>query len=831
MYPTFFPLFSPTFALFLCVAVAQRNADEEAICQPFLTSPKTSPLVAGIPRNLNVDEEGEFACELVLQDKYLPVQIRATIHEGLGWLAIRHVSMGLQRQKTAFRHFKTLADLADYSADFSYKAGSFALDPEVGKPDIAAKYLHNYLYGPASSDRLQLQTERSGLGTSEYSARVKFIKALGQIGKYSEAEAEMLQLLSDYPYDYDTAHALLDRGYGSTDSGGTASEADLVLDMLDEMYRYISSLASNDYNGFVPPPKMASVAESSEVEFSSDAAAAVKPKDSLTADVHDNGASSAWQPQRFTSLLSESEFTAFVQRREPFVISFGSEEKLEEVLQWKTSQWRTTQKDGTVSSEKDGLAMANKYLLDRISDDQEVLVESRLQQQPVPYASTIDVAVGGVGSTDASFEVDAMNGEGRSISATTGVNPIREGSEVGLVAEDGAAGHRQYGQQHGGRFGWGLDLRRRVMPFATVLRQDFQSSDPADLWYTEVADRSKANNNPRADSNSEISNNKKKNNVTLQSSLYINIQAGSGKFASEDGEKYRPPLHLLKDDIPPPLSMLGESVWVNMTEINLWMGIARGGDSRSRLHMDATDNLYVVLQGAKNFVLVSPAHASHVHTFSPTYAISPDGLSHQFNINQFQRYYHSQQVSGTASSSTGKTAPAPAPGQGTLRTGNSDEIDRPIVHMGETGEQAGKATSTSSFPRLLNSSSFSHHFKMGKNGMPIITEYDSSSFHFAHFDAATALSATDQNKPVSSTSGARASASELLQHCHALELNAGDILYLPAGWFHQVTSRRGRHMAVNYWWRPLNWRDAVPFEERKRAQLFDTLLSRSSIHE
>lgn len=63
-------------------SLAQRNAEAEAICQPFLTSPATSPLIVGLSRDLRVDEDGEFACELVLQDKYLPAQIRVTIHEG-----------------------------------------------------------------------------------------------------------------------------------------------------------------------------------------------------------------------------------------------------------------------------------------------------------------------------------------------------------------------------------------------------------------------------------------------------------------------------------------------------------------------------------------------------------------------------------------------------------------------------------------------------------------------------------------------------------------------------------------------------------------------------
>ena len=105
-------LFLLTILLSTSVIIAQRNAAEEAICQKFLTSKSSSPLIptataaaisssntgggGGVPkRNLRYDEECEFSCELVLQDRHLPIQIRATIHEGLGHLALRHIELGM----------------------------------------------------------------------------------------------------------------------------------------------------------------------------------------------------------------------------------------------------------------------------------------------------------------------------------------------------------------------------------------------------------------------------------------------------------------------------------------------------------------------------------------------------------------------------------------------------------------------------------------------------------------------------------------------------------------------------------------------------------------
>jgi hypothetical protein len=104
-----------------------RNHKEEAICQPFLTSQRTSPLKKNINRNLDKDEEGEFSCELVLQDETLPLQIRFTIHEGLSWLMTRHIQMGLVRHKELVRHLRILAEIMPSSHEFNLRAGILIL--------------------------------------------------------------------------------------------------------------------------------------------------------------------------------------------------------------------------------------------------------------------------------------------------------------------------------------------------------------------------------------------------------------------------------------------------------------------------------------------------------------------------------------------------------------------------------------------------------------------------------------------------------------------------------------------------------------------------------
>lgn len=74
-------------------AMAVRDAEAEEKCQAFLLSPVASPLKENLNRNLRIDEDAEFFCELVLQDVDLPAQIRVTVHEGLSYLATRHVQV------------------------------------------------------------------------------------------------------------------------------------------------------------------------------------------------------------------------------------------------------------------------------------------------------------------------------------------------------------------------------------------------------------------------------------------------------------------------------------------------------------------------------------------------------------------------------------------------------------------------------------------------------------------------------------------------------------------------------------------------------------------
>ncbi len=119
----------------------ERNADSESICQQFLVTPKTSPLDPKNRRNFTHDENAEYECELVLQDQTLPRQIRSTIHEGLSWLAVRHVQKGLRRHRDVVRHLEVLNQISPQHHSFAYRAGYWSLEPFLSDPETAITHL------------------------------------------------------------------------------------------------------------------------------------------------------------------------------------------------------------------------------------------------------------------------------------------------------------------------------------------------------------------------------------------------------------------------------------------------------------------------------------------------------------------------------------------------------------------------------------------------------------------------------------------------------------------------------------------------------------------
>eukprot|EP00947_MAST-08B_sp_MAST-8B-sp1_P005114 g5114.t1 len=180
---------------------------------------------------------------------------------------------------------------------------------------------------------------------------------------------------------------------------------------------------------------------------------------------------------------------------------------------------------------------------------------------------------------------------------------------------------------------------------------------------------------------------------------YLNLQdvdieeaMRSGGVLAQPHAMIRPPLSALTGDMNVPSFILT----LHLTHVNMWYGVShQPNGSRSQLHNDGGDNLYVLLNGTKRLTLFSPADAVAMHTVGRVLHVNPNG--------------------------------------------RVDYEAVPHAHFGQVDVAA---------PDLDR---------------------------FPHFVNATPLEVTVQ---------------------------AGEMLYIPAGWFHQVTSVGKPHVALNFWFDP-----------------------------
>ena len=215
--------------------------------------------------------------------------------------------------------------------------------------------------------------------------------------------------------------------------------------------------------------------------------------------------------------------------------------------------------------------------------------------------------------------------------------------------------------------------------------------------------------------------------------------------------------------------------------MNLWLGGcssgAGQGDSASRFHFDATDNLYVVLEGQKTFHLLSPKYALETETVAPTYAVSPDGFSYQFNANHFLEFFRKKY------SETGRNLSAKNDGNrifsarilGELRSRNTSSYETINNHFSTISEPEKKEGLAD---KIVS-------FSLRPGDMLYLP---TGWFHKVISQASPASDDgwTDGQQP-------------LFPNC--------------------VT----KHLALNFWWKAKNWEDAEAYEKAASERLFTEL--------
>ena len=218
-------------------------------------------------------------------------------------------------------------------------------------------------------------------------------------------------------------------------------------------------------------------------------------------------------------------------------------------------------------------------------------------------------------------------------------------------------------------------------------------------------------------------------------------------------------------------------------QYNMWFGRSSEGSS-SGLHHDFHDNIYVLLRGRKEFRLFSPRCLD---------VLAPAGLRQaQLHSNGLISY---------------------VPG---LRDDGA-----PTVAVRDWREGAKQGSSVNQQPSMNDSSEDEEELEQMLNDV-LSADIDAGS------DQPEQGSLPDSFCRASTMSRS-APIPKILEGRHiTADLGVGDLLYLPASWFHEVISYggdSGGHLALNLWMAPPHWGSTwqAPYEDGFWESFFQRL--------
>mmetsp|Transcript_9372 Transcript_9372/g.26765 ORF Transcript_9372/g.26765 Transcript_9372/m.26765 type:complete len:633 (+) Transcript_9372:184-2082(+) len=272
--------------------------------------------------------------------------------------------------------------------------------------------------------------------------------------------------------------------------------------------------------------------------------------------------------------------------------------------------------------------------------------------------------------------------------------------------------------------------------------------------------------------------------------LYLTTQEVS---AAPDGfpRLHAEPISSLIGDLPLRPGLLGSLV---PQSINLWMGCSPKGSS-SGLHHDFHDNLYVLLRGSKKFRMYSPDQAGRMYTNGQLRLVHPNG-----------RIVYA--------------------GDGDIRADGADALDASawearhrvearLQQLGRNGKGVeGPGEDESAMDAALDEM-LAGALEAGDDGC-LFADDDYIDSGDEEGGTPEGLKQDQPAEPPSFSLVDLRKEDRQLQAEFPLfpgkssaavaEVQAGEMLYLPAGWFHEVTSTGGRdsggHLALNFWMHP-----------------------------
>lgn len=330
----------------------------------------------------------------------------------------------------------------------------------------------------------------------------------------------------------------------------------------------------------------------------------------------------------------------------------------------------------------------------------------------------------------------------------------------------------------------------------------------------------------------------------------------------DDGILYQ----MLHEYCPPPLppmlhvfpqrpNLLGNLI---PQQVNLWIGNSANGTS-SGLHHDFHDNLYLLLHGSKRFTLFAPSDAFNLYTHGKIAKVHPNGLINysnreatradgaseqdlaQHKIEQLEAMLDNMDEDAIAGGPERAAIEAqlaaaeeaaldlvdPFDADGDDFDDMMDDIMDDVEFSDEDEESEEEVAPKSRRGSSTKSAKNSKNSKKSRKEK-VVEKEESEEEEDEVLEAA-------ELKPEEPNSFSKISVAELhnpTRETHnkwpllkkairtTVHLKPGEMLYLPAGWFHEVTSSNGSvdkaapHVAFNYWMHPPSTDSYVnPYED------------------
>ncbi|KAJ3134086.1 DnaJ sub C member 7 [Physocladia obscura] len=296
------------------------------------------------------------------------------------------------------------------------------------------------------------------------------------------------------------------------------------------------------------------------------------------------------------------------------------------------------------------------------------------------------------------------------------------------------------------------------------------------------------------------------------------------------GEKYENLLDLYHDYCKAPLARVLSYIPLRPDPIphlvpqqmNLWMGVAPPEGISSGLHHDYADNLYVLLQGKKQFTIIPPSEAPNLELYGhkDLQVVHENGLiSYNWVLGSDGSY--------AADVARWKCKVALAALQEGLKQ-SSEGVDVDLEALREDVVEANEEKELAEDEENENMHDYAGDYDSDddEDEESMFQADDNSNDSDMDIDEMKddyIADEDEQDEDDSPLSFSRINPKTLHSEEFSLkypnipkvtfELKEGEMLYLPASWFHEVrscpnatpeTTTTGPHVALNYWFHPPN---------------------------